>query len=145
MIGLDTNVLVRYLTQDDAGQAALANELIDQLTEAQPGYVTMIVLAETYWVLRRAYRVDHAEVTTALQGLVDSKEIVTERADTVRRALRRVADGADVADALIGELGVDAGCDHTVTFDRKAAKAAGMKLLEATGHEAAPDDRSPAQ
>jgi predicted nucleic-acid-binding protein len=51
MIGLDTNVLVRYLTQDDAAQAALANEFVDQLTESQPGYLTMNVLAETYWFL----------------------------------------------------------------------------------------------
>jgi hypothetical protein len=50
-IGLDTNVLVRYLTQDDATQAALANEFVDQLTESQPGYLTMNVLAETYWFL----------------------------------------------------------------------------------------------
>jgi predicted nucleic-acid-binding protein len=57
------------------------------------------------------------------------QEIVVEQADTVRRSLRRAADGADFADALIKERGVDAGCERTVTFDRKAAKAAGMDLL----------------
>jgi predicted nucleic-acid-binding protein len=61
--------------------------------------------------------------------LLESQEIVVEQADTVRRSLRRAADGADFADALIKERGVDAGCERTVTFDRKAAKAAGMDLL----------------
>lgn len=129
MIGLDTNVLVRYLAQDDADQSERANELIDQLTEAHPGYVTMIVLAETYWVLRRAYRAGRADVMATLQGLVDAKELMIERTDTVRRALRRADAGADFADALISELGVDAGCERTVTFDQRAAATAGMHLL----------------
>jgi predicted nucleic-acid-binding protein len=129
VIGIDTNVLVRYVTQDDADQARQANDLIDQLTESRPGYITTIVLAETYWVLRRGYKADKKSVVTVLQGLLDSKEIIVERADTVRRALRRAGDGADFADALITELGVDAGCEHTVTFDQNAARTAGMRLL----------------
>ena len=129
MIGLDTNVLVRYFTQDDTAQAAAANELIDQLTEPRPGYVTMIVIVETYWVLSRAYRTDQTTVGATLRGLLDAKEVVVERADLVRRALRRMADGADFADALISEAGADAGCERTVTFDRRAAKSAGMQLL----------------
>jgi predicted nucleic-acid-binding protein len=116
--------------QDNAAQATRANELIDQLTESRPGYVTTIVLAETYWVLRRGYKEDKESVVAVLQGLLDSEEIVVERAETVRRALRLAADGADFADALIAELGVDAGCERTVTFDQDAAKTAGMRLLE---------------
>jgi predicted nucleic-acid-binding protein len=130
VIGIDTNVLIRYVMQDDAAQAARANELIDQLTESRPGYVTSIVLAEMHWVLRRGYKIDKASVTAVFQGLLDSKEIVIEQADTVRRALRRVGDGADFADALIVELGRDAGCEHTVTFDQNAAKTASIRLLE---------------
>jgi predicted nucleic-acid-binding protein len=130
MIGLDTNVLVRYVAQDDATQAARANELIDQLTESQPGYVTVIVLAELYWVLRRAYSADRESATSVLQGLLESKEILVEQADAVRRAVRRAREGGDFADALITELGIDAGCEHTVTFDHRAAKTAGMRLLE---------------
>lgn len=129
MIGLDTNVLVRYLTQDDAAQAAQANELVDQLTASQPGHVTMIALAETYWVLCGAYRTDRKTACATVQALLESQELVVERADTVRRALRRATEGADFADALISELGSDAGCERTVTFDRRAAKAAGMELL----------------
>lgn len=130
MIGLDTNVLVRYFAQDDVPQAALANALIEDLTEARPGFVSTITLVETYWVLRRAYRTDRSATAALMQGLVESKEMVVERADSVRRALRRVGEGADFADALITELGIEAGCQRTVTFDRNAAKLAGMQLLE---------------
>ena len=97
MIGLDANVLIRYLTQDDPEQSTRANQVIDGLTESKPGYVTMIVLAEIYWVLRRGYEQIPEAVTDVLLGLLDSAEIVVERADTVRQALRRAADGADFA------------------------------------------------
>ena len=130
MIGLDTNVLVRYFTQDDEAQAVRANEVVDGLTESDPGYVTLIALAETWWVLRGAYAIDRATVTGILKGLVDSKEIIVELADTVRRSLDRTERGADFADSLIQERGVDAGCERTVTFDANAAKRAGMEMLE---------------
>ncbi|MFD6156654.1 PIN domain-containing protein [Nocardia sp. NPDC060256] len=129
MIGLDANVLIRYLTQDDPAQSARANQVIDGLSESRPGYVTMIVLAEIHWVLRRGYQQDPEAVTDVLLGLLDSTEIVVERADTVRQALRQAADGADFADALIQQLGQEAGCDLTVTFDHNAGERAGMRLL----------------
>ncbi|MEU7138444.1 type II toxin-antitoxin system VapC family toxin [Nocardia sp. NPDC046473] len=129
MIGLDANVLIRYLTQDDPEQSARANQVIDGLSESRPGYVTMIVLAEIHWVLRRGYQQDPEAVTDVLLGLLDSTEIVVERADTVRQALRQAADGADFADALIQQLGQEAGCDLTVTFDHNAGERAGMRLL----------------
>lgn len=129
MIGLDTNVLVRYFTQDDPVQSTQANKLIDQLSESETGYVTAIVLAEVYWVLRDSYKTERGAILEILRGLLDSKEIVIERSESVRRALRRAQDGADLADSLIVEFGVDAGCDRTATFDRKAAKKAGMQLI----------------
>lgn len=130
MIGLDTNVLVRYFTQDDAAQSARANKIIERLSESDPGFVTLIALAETWWVLRGAYRADRPTVTAILTGLIDSKEIIVEHAETVRRSLHRTERGADFADSLIQERGVDAGCERTVTLDAKAAKRAGMELLE---------------
>ncbi|WP_406280247.1 type II toxin-antitoxin system VapC family toxin [Nocardia sp. NBC_00881] len=129
MIGLDANVLIRYLTQDDPVQSARANQVIDGLSESSPGYVTMIVLAEIHWVLRRGYKQDPEAVTDVLLGLLDCTEIVVERADTVRQALRQAADGADFADALIQQIGQEAGCDRTVTFDHDAGERAGMRLL----------------
>ncbi|MFG1795377.1 PIN domain-containing protein [Nocardia sp. NPDC049149] len=129
MIGLDANVLIRYLTQDDPEQSARANQVIEGLTESKPGYVTMIVLAEIHWVLRRGYQQDPEAVTDVLLGLLDSTEIVVERADTVRQALRQAAEGADFADALVQQLSAEAGCDLTVTFDHSAGERAGMRLL----------------
>ena len=129
MIGLDTNVLIRYFTQDDKRQAGLANDVIDGLTESDPGHVTLIALAEIWWVLRGAYETDREAVTEIFNGLLDSKEIVVEHAETVRRALHRIGRGADFADSLIRERGVDAGCARTITFDEKAAQRAGMELL----------------
>ncbi|MEU4344459.1 type II toxin-antitoxin system VapC family toxin [Nocardia sp. NPDC023852] len=129
MIGLDANVLIRYLTQDDPVQSARANQVIDGLSESSPGYVTMLVLAEIHWVLRRGYKQDPEAVTDVLLGLLDCTEIVVERADTVRQALRQAADGADFADALIQQVGQEAGCERTVTFDHDAGERAGMRLL----------------
>lgn len=129
MIGLDTNVLVRYLAQDDRAQSARASELIEQLTEAAPGFISVVTLVETYWVLRRAYRADQESLVATLGGLLDATEVVVEREETVRRAVTRAVGGADFADAMVSELGYDAGCVRTVTFDRRAAKLAGMELL----------------
>lgn len=130
MIGLDTNVVIRYVAQDEPVQAALAGRILEALSESSQGYLTAVTLVEIDWVLRRAYRVDRAAAAAVLQGLLESKEIVLQHPDPVRRALNRVAQGADFADALSCELGNEAGCDYTATFDRTAARLAGMLLLE---------------
>lgn len=129
MIGLDTNVVIRYVAQDDAVQAGIATRTFDNLTESDQGYVSTVVLVEIDWVLRRAYKVERASAAAVLQGLLESSEINLERPDAVRRALNRVASGADFADALIAELGITAGCDYTATLDQAAARLAGMRLL----------------
>lgn len=129
MIGLDTNVLVRYLVQDDPEQAASANEAVDRFSEDDPGFISLVVVVETTWVLARAYKSGRQAVASVIHGLLEAQEIALERADVVRRAVRRLEDGADFADAVVSELGTDAGCEFTVTFDRRAARAAGMTLL----------------
>lgn len=129
MIGLDTNVLVRYITQDDADQSAMATELIDGFTEDEPGFVSLVVLIETYWVLRSAYKVDRAEAAKLISTLTEAEEIVVQERDAVRSALGTLDDSSDLADALIGVLGRSAGCSHTATFDRRAAALPGMSLL----------------
>lgn len=129
MIGLDTNVLVRYIAQDDERQSATANEVMDNLTDESPGYVSVVVLVEVYWVLRRAYKVERSAIVSIFNDLLTAGEIVVEQTETVGWALRKAATGADFADALISRTAEDAGCDHTVTFDQKASKHAGMRLL----------------
>lgn len=128
MVGLDTNVLVRYLAQDDPAQSARATRLIEkELDERDPGYIGIVVLVETCWVLKRLYGASPEEVRTTVRGLLDAVQLRVESRLAVARAVA-AAPGADFADALIVELAREAGCARTVTFDRRAAKS-GMALL----------------
>lgn len=130
MTGLDTNVLVRYVMQDDPRQSARATRLIESFTAEEPGFVALVVVLELVWVLSGSYRVGRAQVAAALESLLRSKELVVDRADLVAQALRRYRDaGADFADALIERIAVAAGCPVTMTFDVGAAKAAAMTLV----------------
>jgi len=130
MIGLDANIIVRYLTHDDAAQAAAAVRVIDSLSQDSPGFLSMIVIAELVWVLEVSYRFKKNEIEQVLDTLLRSKELVIERTEMVAQALRKFsASPADFADCLIERCGHAAECQYTVTFDQKAAGAAGMKLL----------------
>lgn len=129
MIGLDTNVVVRYLVQDDPDQSAMASALVDELTETDPGYLSLVTVVELYWVLRRAYRVGADRCAELLGGLLDARELRVDRDAIVRAALTASRGGVDFADAVIAELGRIAGCDHTVTFDQRAARDGAMQLL----------------
>ena len=131
MIGLDTNVLVRYLMQDDDVQSAIATRFVESLTAERLGFVSLVVTVETVWVLSRAYKLTRDQVGQALEALLHSREIVIDEGADVLRALRTFQNGsADFADCLIERLADRAGCERTVTFDTKAAKTAGMTLLE---------------
>ncbi|MEO7762465.1 MAG: type II toxin-antitoxin system VapC family toxin [Casimicrobiaceae bacterium] len=132
MIGLDTNVIVRYLTQDDPKQSALANRLIEEtLSPEAPGFISVIALIELVWVLESGYQSDRAQVASVLQTLLRAKTLVLEHADVVWQAVRIFSSGkAEFADCIIERMGNANGCDHTLTFDRIAAKSAGMRLLE---------------
>lgn len=130
MIGLDTNVLVRYVMQDDARQAARATALIESFSAEEPGFVPVVAVVELVWVLAGSYGLARAQVAAALEALLRAKELVVERADIVTQALKRYGTGgADFADALIERLAVSAGCTATMTFDAGAAKSAGMTLV----------------
>ncbi|MDB0544516.1 type II toxin-antitoxin system VapC family toxin [Ralstonia solanacearum] len=131
MIGLDTNVLVRYFAQDDAAQAKKATALVESLTADSPGYVTQVALVEVVWVLGRAYGASREEITQVIETLLRTKELVVEKAETVWKALRLYAgSSADFADCLIERVCHDAQCDYTVTFDTKAARLDGMRLMK---------------
>lgn len=129
MIGLDTNVVVRYLAQDDPVQSPLASTLIDGLTEADPGYISLVTVIEVYWVLHRAYKMTAIECTDLLGSLVDSRELRIGDEEIVRSALAATRTGVDFADAVIAELGRAAGCRHTETLDRQATRHPAMRLL----------------
>jgi predicted nucleic-acid-binding protein len=133
VIGLDTNVVVRYVTQDDPAQARQATRLVESLTEDAKGFISLVVLAELDWVLKRVYGVTvHARAAITL-GLVNAREIVVEQADAVRRAIAGVNGNIELADLLIHEVARDAGCEVVVTFDRRLAQLRGVQLLDETG------------
>lgn len=130
MIGLDTNVLVRYIMQDDPKQSRQATELIESLDDDAPGFVTLVCVVELYWVLTSCYDLSDEQVKRALEALLRTRQIVVDRAEQVLRALRVFGDGkADFADCLIERAAAAAGCDRVLTFDVRASKYAGMTLL----------------
>jgi predicted nucleic-acid-binding protein len=130
VIGLDTNVLVRYVMQDDPRQSPRATKLIDSLSSQAPGFVPVVALVELVWVLSASYGLGRPQVVTVLETLVRSKELVIDRADLVTQALSRYGAGsADFADALIERIAAAAGCSATVTFDSAAVKSAAMTLV----------------
>ena len=130
MIGLDTNVLVRYIMQDDPKQSPKATKLIESLDGDNPGYVTMVSVVELYWVLTSSYELTGEQVAQALEAILRTKQFLVERADQVLRALRVFGEGkSDFADCLIERSAAGAGCERTMTFDVGASKHAGMTLI----------------
>lgn len=130
MTGLDTNVLVRYIAQDDEKQSPLATKLIESLTRAEPGFVSHVVLVEIVWVLESCYSADRDRIAEVVETLLRTDGIVVDRANVVWQALRTFKhQGCDFPDALIARLAKQAGCQSVATFDRNAARKTGMHLL----------------
>jgi predicted nucleic-acid-binding protein len=131
VIGIDTNVLVRYLTQDDPKQSAVATRFIEgALSTENPGFVSTITLCEIAWVLADSYGADRKRIREFVERLLATKQLVIERSELVWKALR-AWEGvpADFSDALIGQLAIAHGAEKTATFDRTAARLPGFELL----------------
>ena len=130
MIGLDSNVLARFFLQDDAQQSPKANELMQLLTLSDPGWVGVATILELVWVLESKKRFDRPTIARTLDRLLLQEGIVVEQAEYVHDAVRLFRRGnADFADCLIASSARAAGCSRTATFDRTAARDAGMQLL----------------
>jgi predicted nucleic-acid-binding protein len=130
MTGLDTNVLVRYIMQDDTKQSPLATRLVESLSADAPGFVPLVSVVELGWVLSSAYELDRSQLIEAFEALLRTKELIVESAEVVWKALRMVQSfNADIADCLVSCSAVAAGCARTMTFDRGAVKGAGMTLI----------------
>ncbi|MFC5431561.1 PIN domain-containing protein [Paraburkholderia denitrificans] len=132
MIGLDTNVSVRFFAQDDAVQSKKATALMESLSAEHPGYVSQIALVETVWVLGRCYDIGREQLKDIIDSMIGTKELVVEGVDTVRKALCVFAAStkADFADCPIARSGYAAECEYTATFDVNVSKAAGMQLIK---------------
>jgi predicted nucleic-acid-binding protein len=131
MIGLDTNILVRYLTQDDPVQSAKATEILElRLTAKSPGFVSVVAIVETVWVLDRAYGLTAQQVATAVERLLQVEVLTLENEQEVFTAMVALKQGwGSFADVLIAELGARAGCTRTLTFDQKAGRLRGFELV----------------
>jgi predicted nucleic-acid-binding protein len=131
VIGLDTNVLIRYIVRDDQKQAQKATELIETVcTPDSPGFICLVVLCEICWVLCRGYRYDRTVVCGVLRNILTSAELSVEESETAWRALRAYEKGtADFADYLIAEHNRENKATPTYTFDRKAARYSVFQLL----------------
>jgi predicted nucleic-acid-binding protein len=131
MIGLDTNVVVRYLAQDDPVQSPKATELIERrLTQQHPGFISVVAMVETAWVLERAYGLADHEIAAVIESLLQADVLVVEREEEVFYAMIALKEKrVSFADALIAALGARANCSHTFTFDRKALRLSQFRLL----------------
>lgn len=130
MTGLDTNVLVRYIAQDDPKQSPKATALIESLSDADPGFVSLVALVELVWVMQGCYQASKDEIVSILEKLLRVGSFKVENAEIVLRALHVYArSNADFADCLIERSAAYANCRQTMTFDSKAAKSAGMQLI----------------
>jgi len=131
MIGLDTNVLVRYIVQDHPKQSRLATRAIEkECTSESPGRVNTVVLCELSWVLARGYGYDRQMVSLVLRRILSSPELFVEEDEAVWQALRLYENGnAGFADYLLGLLNKRAGASPTLTFDKKAGKESFFELL----------------
>jgi len=130
MTGLDTNVIVRYIVQDDPAQFAISMKLFGSFTPESPGFISAVSVLELVWVLQSCYKARRDEVERVLETLLRTRALIVERAELIWQSLRVYAkSNADFEDCLIERTCHAIGCDQTMTFDRDAAKSAGMKLL----------------
>jgi predicted nucleic-acid-binding protein len=130
MIGLDTNILVRYLTQDDPIQSAKAREIVErQLTEDNPGFVSIVAMVETVWALERAYGLATHEIARAIERVLQTDVLVVENEQEVFTAMIALKEGqGSFADGVIAALGARKGCSCTLTFDKKALRLPGFQF-----------------
>lgn len=131
MIGLDTNILVRYLAQDDPVQSPLATKIIEQqLDRDAPGFISLVTIVETVWVLGSVYRQSDTQIVKAIEGILAADTLTVQNEQEVFHAMIALKTGnGSFADALIGALSLWAGCPSILTFDRKAAKLSGFQLV----------------
>ena len=131
MLGIDTNVLVRYLVRDDELQFEKARRLIKrEIAAGRQVLVSQLVMLETEWVLRSRYNQSKTEIVSVFSGLLDATDIKIEDEATVEEAIYIWKEsGADFADCLIGARNRQLGCKATATFDERAAKLPTFALV----------------
>ena len=130
MMGLDPKVLVRYFAQDDPLQSPTATEIIERhLTEDEPGFASVVTMVETVWVLSGIYQLPGHELAGVVERMLQADTLVIQNEQEVFTAMMMLRVGrGSFSDALIGALGIWAGCASTFTFDREAARIPSFNL-----------------
>lgn len=128
MLGIDTNVLIRYLVRDDRRQYEQARHLIErQIVKGEPVLVSLLVLLESEWVLRSRYQLPKSEIVAAFSAMLDTNELAIEDEQSVEHAMYIWKESsADFADCLIAARNLRLGCHATATFDGRALHLAGF-------------------
>lgn len=131
MIGLDTNILVRYICRDDAKQTRAADDVIERrCSDEKPGYIHDVALSELVWVLKDSFGYDRKVIGEVLEKLLAARQLRVADPERARQALKLYRKGpADFPDCLISVRNLASGCERTLTFDRRAARVDGMQLL----------------
>src|ERR1700722_12621481 len=131
MLGIDTNVLVRYLVRDDQLQYEKARRLINrEISKGEPVLVALLVLLETEWVLRSRYELTKTEILATVSALLDAADLVFEDEPSVEHAVHSWKDSvAEFADCLIEAGSLRLGCAATATFDGNALSLAGFTSI----------------
>jgi predicted nucleic-acid-binding protein len=131
MIGLDSNVILRYLLQDDPKQTRQANQIVDrQLSEQNLGFLSLATVLEIVWVLRSLLKQNRSQIASHLENLLTADSLEVQNEQQVFEAAFALKRGnGEFEDALIGALNAWAGCSHTLTFDRKAARLTHFRAI----------------
>ena len=124
MIGIDTNVLVRFIVQDDPKQSRIATRLIETiLTLDNKGFISSVVLCEVVWVLKRRYRQPKERLLLVVKSILETDVFEVEHRDCAWRAYYDFDEGAaDFSDYYIAQINKENGAPHTLTFDENALK-----------------------
>ena len=132
MIGIDTNVLVRYILQDDKKQSQQSTRFIEShCSDEEPAFINGVTICELVWVLESAYDYSRRDIAKVIECILGIRQFHIHQPEILWQALHGYQkDGADFADNYIGYLNYANHCQHTITFDKKAAKLTHFKLLE---------------
>ncbi len=131
MIGLDTNVILRYLLQDDPKQASQVNHIFErQLSEQNPGFICVATILEIVWVLRSLLKRTPSQIATHLENLLAADSLEVQNEQQIFEAVYALRSGAgQFEDALIGALNAWDGCSYTLTFDKRAARLSYFQVI----------------
>jgi predicted nucleic-acid-binding protein len=131
MTGIDTNVLTRFIMQDDRQQFMAASAFMSSLTPESPGFIGLVTVAEICWILMRRYRLSRSQFSLAMERLLNSTLLQFENQNLVAEALLLFdKTNADFADCLVSLSAKASGCDDVVTFDIRSSKVLAMTLLK---------------